>query len=119
VLPFTILLTLGFSKAAAAAALLLVMVVDVVVVVVKSRIFVRAGGKDKLRRKCTTDNQKFGAKISLPKARVIVNNTTAVCEGTSRGNIHKNLRLSGSGRQEVPRFIPDISPTFYIFFIRD
>jgi hypothetical protein len=98
VLPFIILLKLAFSKAAVAAALILVMVVDVVVaggVVVKSRIFVRAGTNDKLRRKCTTDNQKFGAKISLPKARV--SNITAVCEGTSRRNIHKGLRLSGSG----------------------
>jgi hypothetical protein len=105
-----------------ATALLLVMVVNVVVVggvVVKSCIFVRAHAKDKLRRKCTTDNQKFGVKFSLPKARVIINNITAVCEGTSRRNIHKGLRLSGSGRQEVARFIPDISPTFYIFFIRD
>ncbi len=76
-----------------------------VVVVVKSCIFVRAGAKDKLHRKCATDNQKF------PKARVIINNITAVCEGTNRGNIHKGLRLSGSGRQEVARFIPDISPT--------
>jgi hypothetical protein len=114
VLPFIIFLTLGFSKAAVAAALLLVMVVDVVVVggvVVKSCIFVRAGAKDKLRRKCTTDNKKFGAKISLPKARLIVNNITAVCEGAIRRNIHKGLWLRGSGRQEVARFIPDISPT--------
>jgi hypothetical protein len=105
-----------------AAALILVMVVDVVVgggVAVKSRIFVRAGTKDKLRRKCTTDNQMFGEKIGLPKAHVSLNNITAVCEGTSRRNIHKGLRLSRSGRQEIARFIPDISPTFYIFLIRD
>jgi hypothetical protein len=49
--------------------------------VVKRRIFVRAGAKDKLRRKFTTDNQKFGEKILLPKAGVIINNITAVCEG--------------------------------------
>ena len=57
---------------------------------VNSHIFVRASRKDKLRRKCTVDDQKFGAKISLPKAGLGVMNIIAVCKGTSRGDIQKD-----------------------------
>jgi hypothetical protein len=46
----------------------------------------------------TTDGQQFGA-----KGRLVVINTTALCKGISRSNMHKGLRLSGSNRREVAR----------------
>ena len=67
VLPLLILLTLGFKKAALAAATAAAELLRVVMVVnifcVRCHIFVRAWQKTKLRTKCTTDDQKFGAKI--------------------------------------------------------
>ena len=38
----------------------------------------------------TTDDQKFGEKLSLPKGRLGVMNITAICKGTSRGSIQKD-----------------------------
>jgi hypothetical protein len=48
-----------------------------------------ARAKDKLHRKCTADGQQFGT-ISLRKTHLGVINITAVCKGTSRGNIQKD-----------------------------
>jgi hypothetical protein len=69
VLPFVILLRLGFRKAAfvaaTAAAAELLRVVVVVGFLCECHIFVRRRQKTKLPRKCTTDTQQFGAKISI------------------------------------------------------
>jgi hypothetical protein len=43
----------------------------------------------KLRRKCTVDDQKFGMKISLARARLEQAINNAVCDGTNRGYIPK------------------------------